>query len=117
MEDKKLNRRALLEKLVDMARGQSLLLSQNRFDDLAGTMAEREKIISLLKKAGKAEKSPETALIKEILDYDCNLRVSIEGELEDARRGLEKISNCNMAHRAYLSSQVKTPIERGSRDG
>jgi len=112
-----IDRMALLKRLLDIARGQKTLFAENRYADLAGTMAEREDIISRLKGAGEAVGREEGALIKEILGYDGNLRLSLEVELEEISHSLEKLSNCNMAHKAYVSGRLKTPSERSSRDG
>jgi len=112
-----IDRMALLKRLLNIARGQKKFFADNRFAELAGTMAEREDIISRLKGAGEAGGREEGALIKEILCYDGNLRLSIEVELEETRHNLEKLSNCNMAHKAYVSGRLKMPSERGSRDG
>ncbi len=119
MGHEKTGRRALLKRLLHIARAQKVLLAENRFADLAKTMAERDEIISSIRETGAAaaEISEETALIEEILGLDANLRVSMEGELEETRRELERLSQCNTAHRAYVSSSVKTPGKRCSRDG
>jgi len=108
---------ALLKKLLHISRSQSSLLAKNRFADLAKTMAEREEIISEIKIAGRPHGAVARAVIKEILDHDADLRVSIEVELEETRSELQRISHCNTANMAYLSGRAGTPGERFSRDG
>jgi len=117
MGSEKTVRMGLLERLLDMAMVQKKLFSENRLAELAGTMTEREEIISRLKGLGGPEGREEAAIIKDILSHDSNLRVSMEVELEETRHELEKLSHCNMAHKAYISGRLKMPSERSSRDG
>jgi len=114
---KRVNRKDLLKRLLKIAGAQSLLLEENRLADLARTISEREEIISALREAGEGKGREETALIKEILVHDANLRASIEVELEAARREFQRLSQCNTAHSAYVSGQVKMNTAGSSRDG
>jgi len=118
MGSEKTVRMGLLERLLDMAMAQKKFLSENRLAELAGIMTEREEIISRLKGLGEPEdREKEAAIIKDILSHDSNLRVSMEVELEETCHELEKLSHCNMAHKAYISGRFKIPSERSSRDG
>ncbi len=116
MGAEKTARMGLLERLLDIARAQKKLLSENRLGELAKTMAERDDVVSRLKSAGAPAGKEEGNILKKILDYDSNLRVSLEVELEEIRRELEKLSDCNVVNKAYLSTQVKT-VERSLRNG
>jgi len=112
-----ISRSELLESLLRIARGQHGLLADNRLAELTEAMAEREEIISRLKSAGAPAGKKEGEIIKKILAYDGNIRLSIEGELEKTRHELEKLSKCNVVHKAYVSAQVKTSVERSIRNG
>lgn len=117
MASERLNRSNLLKRLLKIAEAQSLLLEQNRLAELAGTVAERDEILSAIKKAGEGKGMEEAALIKEILAHDANLRASIEVELEEARHEFQRLSHCNTAHRAYVSGQINMKTAGSSRDG
>ncbi len=112
MESEKVDRVELLEKVLHIARDQQRLLAQNRLTELAESILARDVIISDTSKlkALKEQRAVEQSIIDEILTYDSDLRVCMEGALDDTRKELEKILYCTRAHRAYTS----TPVNRES---
>jgi len=113
------DRKELLQGLLSIAKTQSVLLSENRLSELAATMSEREEAIRSLKDlSSESEKSAEEeSLIREILDLDANLRVSLQCELDETGRELERLQGCNRARRAYARDPALRAGERYSRDG
>ncbi|MFQ5479847.1 MAG: hypothetical protein ACE5DW_01050 [Thermodesulfobacteriota bacterium] len=114
MELENADRIDLLKRLLNIARAQKGLFSENRLTELAGSILERDEIISRISKikAVEAQKNMEQDIIKEILNFDCDLRVSMEGALEETRRELRKVLHCTRAHRAYASPMVNMKLQR-----
>ena len=109
----------LLKKILHIASGQQRLLSENRLSELAGSILERDEIIKRITKAPVVmeKREQEQAVIQEILAFDGNLRVSMEGALWETQQELEKILHCSRAHRAYATTPVNKKSQRYSQNG
>jgi len=112
-------RTELLQDLLGIARTQGRLLSENRLNEIASTMSEREKIVASLRALSSdgAESADEERILGEILELDANMRVSLQCELDETGRELERLQGCNRARRAYAADPAQRAGERYSKDG
>ncbi len=119
MELKSGERVYLLKRLLAIARAQHGLFSENRLTELAGSILERDEIIAQISRisAVEADRKEEHDIIRQILVFDGDLRVCMEGALEETSRELQKLLHCTRAHRAYVSPMVNVKSQRYSKDG
>ncbi len=112
-------RQELLEGILSIARSQSRLLSENRLAELASAMSEREEMIASLRELSSegAAGGEEAEIIREILELDANMRVSLQCELDETGSELERLQGCGRARRAYAADPAQRAGERYSKDG
>lgn len=119
MASESLDRFRLLKKILLIASGQQRLLAENRLSELAESMLERDELINRITKMQEVttRKKQEQAVIQEILGFDGDLRVCLEGAIGETRQELQKLLHCTRAHRAYTSPPVNMKSQRYANDG